>query len=126
MASARDRRRHAHQREVALHDSGSSPAVSIVWAMASRPPADVLGEREGARTGPVDVRPLQVARQLLDLAVAERRDAPADHQAAAVLRAMPNRTVRCSALTNAARRWPCSLMPRPRARSGTSSSKPSG
>ena len=65
--------------------SGSSPAVSIVWAMASAAPADVLGEREGARAGPVDVGPLQVARQLLDLAVAELRDAPADHQAAAVL-----------------------------------------
>ena len=65
--------------------SGSSPAVSMVWAMRVRPPADVLGERQRARTGPVDVRPLQVARQLLDLAVAERRDAPADHQAAAVL-----------------------------------------
>ena len=85
------------------------PRSSIVWAMASARQRTCSGNVRRARAGPVDVGPLQVARQLLDLAVAERRDAPADHQAAAVLLRHAEQHVRCSALTNAARRWPVQL-----------------
>ena len=41
--------------------SGSSPAVEHGVGDGVRPPADVLGERERRGTGPVDVRPLQIA-----------------------------------------------------------------
>ena len=87
--------------------------------MASARQRTCSGNVSGARSRPVDVGPLQVGRQLLDLAVAERRDAPADRSGRGCA-AAPGRTGRCaaSALTNAARRWPCSLMPRPRARLG--------